>query len=414
MQPIDSPQAHAEARKTPEGDVSQPSHEEEPSAEQPAPSQQWSFHYLRGFVILLVVLHHAVLAYTTFVTFNSQNPIANISPVIDSQRWSGFNYIVAFNDLFFMHLLFFVSGLFVWRSLQRKGVQAFLKTRLTRLGIPFAIGVLTFIPLAFYPAMLQLGRMQNKTFGFGDYWLGLAQRGFPTPGTLWFIGLLLVFNLLTVAWFVFKPNMGKTTEKSAVTRALPLFLRLFGFAFVAHLTMLIVVHEYAWVGVGPFVVQGSRILLYLVYFLAGVIVGAYGLQRSYFAADSSLSKRWWAWLGACWLAFLPLALLPPKVFKGQLYGLALVTFVGVTAIFGFIGLFHRFTTGRVRWMDSLSQHSYGIYLVHYTYITWIQYGLLDVNIHPAAKGLLVFAGTLTLSWGTVTLLRRIPAVARIL
>ncbi|TNE43125.1 MAG: acyltransferase [Deltaproteobacteria bacterium] len=414
MQPIDSSQVNEQPKKTPEEDAPHLHNKEEPSAEPTSPSPQWSFHYLRGFVILLVVLHHAVLAYTTFVTFNPKNPITNISPVVDSQRWSGFNYIVAFNDLFFMHLLFFVSGLFVWGSLQRKGIQAFLRTRLTRLGVPFVLGVLTLIPLAFYPTMLQLGRMQNKTFAFGDYWLGLAQRGFPTPGTLWFIWLLLVFNLLAVAWFSFKPNMGQTKEPSAVTRALPLFVRLFGCAFVAHLAMLIVVHEYAWIGVGPFVVQGSRILLYLVYFLAGVIVGAHGLQRSYFAANSSLSKRWWAWLGVCLLAFLPLALLPPKVFKGQLHGLVLVTLIGVTALFGFIGLFHRLTTGRVRWMDSLSQHSYGIYFVHYTYITWLQYALLDVSLHPAAKGLLVFSGTLALSWSTVALLRRIPIVARII
>jgi hypothetical protein len=38
-------------------------------------------------------------------------------PVVDSQRWSGFALFVGFNDAFFMSLMFFLSGLFVWRSL---------------------------------------------------------------------------------------------------------------------------------------------------------------------------------------------------------------------------------------------------------------------------------------------------------
>jgi hypothetical protein len=42
------------------------------------------------------------------------------SPVVD-HRWAGFDLIALFNDTFFMPLRFFVSGLFVWRSLTRKG-----------------------------------------------------------------------------------------------------------------------------------------------------------------------------------------------------------------------------------------------------------------------------------------------------
>lgn len=377
------------------------------------PEQQWGFHYLRGFVILLVVLHHSILTYTTFVRFNSKNPIANISPIVDSQRWLGFNFIAGFNDLFFMHLLFFVSGLFVWQSLQRKGTFAFLRARFIRLGIPFVVGVLTFIPLAFYPAMLLSGRLGGKTVSFGDFWLGLAQRGFPTPGILWFIWLLLAFNLLAVGLFKIAPNMGKK-EDSFVARPFAFFVRLFGFAFVAHLALLIFINQYAWVGAGPFIVQGSRILLYLVFFLTGVMVGAYGLKRSCFTPQSSLTKYWWVWLGVGVLSYLPLILLPPKVFEGQLSGLALITLVSVATLFGLVGLFLRFTTRRVRFMDSLSQHSYGIYLVHYTYVTWLQYALLDLSIHPAAKGTLVFVGSVAISWGTVALLRRIPLVARII
>ena len=50
-----------------------------------------------------------------------------------------------------MHLMFFLSGLFVYPSLVQKGAARFAIDRLCRLGLPFAFGVLLLIPLAYYP-----------------------------------------------------------------------------------------------------------------------------------------------------------------------------------------------------------------------------------------------------------------------
>lgn len=54
--------------------------------------------------------------------------------MVDSQRWTGFALLASFNDIFFMALMFFLSGLFVWKSLQRKGSAYFLRDRALRLG----------------------------------------------------------------------------------------------------------------------------------------------------------------------------------------------------------------------------------------------------------------------------------------
>jgi peptidoglycan/LPS O-acetylase OafA/YrhL len=94
-----------------------------------------AFDYLRSLGVLLVLLHHAVLAYVTFGFLNPTDPTATFSPIVDSTKWAGFDHIVLLNDTFFMPLLFFVSDLFVWQSLERKGAARFLLDRLTRLGI---------------------------------------------------------------------------------------------------------------------------------------------------------------------------------------------------------------------------------------------------------------------------------------
>ena len=59
-------------------------------------------------------------------------------------------------------------------------------------------------------------------------------------------------------------------------------------------------------------------------------------------------------------------------------------------------------------MDSLNENAYGIYLVHYAYLSWLQLALLKLQWSALTKGALVFLGSVLLSWRTVALLRRVP------
>jgi surface polysaccharide O-acyltransferase-like enzyme len=79
-----------------------------------------------------------------------------------------------------------------------------------------------------------------------------------------------------------------------------------------------------------------------------------------------------------------------------------------------IGLFLRFAKRRVRLCDSLSDNSYGIYIVHYVFVTWLQFLLLENGLSPMIKGMVVFSGTLLLSWVSVAAIRRIPAIAKVI
>src|SRR5579864_4433528 len=112
--------------------------------------------YLRAFITVLVLVHHAVLAYHPYAptpptSLVAQPRLWQAFPVVDSQRWSVFSMFVGFNDIFFMSLMFLLSGLFVWKSLQRKGSGVFLRDRMLRLGLPFVIAAALIAPLAYYP-----------------------------------------------------------------------------------------------------------------------------------------------------------------------------------------------------------------------------------------------------------------------
>ena len=61
--------------------------------------------------------------------------------------------------------------------------------------------------------------------------------------------------------------------------------------------------------------------------------------------------------------------------------------------------------------DSLSRNAYGIYLLHYPFVIWLQYVLLGLAILAVAKGTIVFIGALALSWTMAIALRHLPLVS---
>ena len=84
-----------------------------------------SIDYLRAFITLLVLYHHSTLAYTTFAAQNRTNFLLSTAPIVDTQRWAFLDYAENFNDVFFMSLMFCISGLFVWPLLKKKGREPF-------------------------------------------------------------------------------------------------------------------------------------------------------------------------------------------------------------------------------------------------------------------------------------------------
>ncbi len=80
-----------------------------------------------------------------------------------------------------------------------------------------------------------------------------------------------------------------------------------------------------------------------------------------------------------------------------------------------LALFLRFGQREKSIFDPLRDDAYGIYVVHYIAVLWLQYALLDVTALGAIpKALIVFAGTQAISWGVTVMLRRIPGARRVL
>jgi surface polysaccharide O-acyltransferase-like enzyme len=101
---------------------------------------------------------------------------------------------------------------------------------------------------------------------------------------------------------------------------------------------------------------------------------------------------------------------PPLPWK-LAYGLAFASYSAAMA-FTVSAIFVRFAKAGWGLLDALQPSAYGIYLVHYIFIIWLQYAVYDYSLPAFVKFAIVFAGTLSMSWALTVLLRKTPIVAR--
>jgi len=371
----------------------------------------------RSFITLLVLLHHSVVNYTHFGSG-------------DKARWLGFDLIVLFNDSFFMACMFLISGLFVCQSLTNRGASNYVGNRAWRLGIPYLLSIFVLMPFAYYPTFLRYHLPGTTDFNYFHFWWHTLTIGPWPSGPAWFLWVLLAFDAIAALVWSFAPavikGIGWATYRLRYRPGFA-FLAFLIFSIIIYLPMRLWVGDAAWLEPGgyPLPIQTSRILLYLGYFLVGVGIGAMDLRSGILAENGELASRWNIWLAVA-LAFYGVILFlvyahhnwianfdAPPLWWRTAYGLAFALFSGAMA-FGEPGTFLRFAKTPLRLLDAMRPSAYGIFLVHYIFIIWLQYVVYDPPLSPFLKFAIVFVGTLAGSWATVIALRRIPFVARMI
>lgn len=374
--------------------------------------------YLRAFIIGLVVAHHAAQGYnpilppTTAASLSEHlSTLRAVSPVLDAQRSDLLSLFAAFNDCFFMSLLFLLSGLFVWNSLERKGGRGFLVDRVLRLGVPLVAMVLL-RPLTYYPTYLQTGGSAGLA-GFWQQWSAIEWRG----GPIWFLEVLLLFDVAVVllAAALRGRTRGAFSSLASDLRARPFrfFVVLVLVSALAYIPLTVAYTSFFWVQVGPAQIQVNRLLLYATYFLAGIILGAHGIERSFLVPTSRLARRWGLWTAAA-LVFFAVYIALAVGGAGEGLAAAFYVLTSATISFWLLAVFLRFCPRPKNVLDSAFHNSYGIYVIHYGVVSWLLFALLGAELPALAKWAVVSVLAYGICWGATAALRRIPGVARVL
>jgi glucan biosynthesis protein C len=380
--------------------------------------------YLRAFITVLVVAHHSSLAYTTFASFNPQAYNASTHPIVDTARAYSLDLFEDFNDVFFMSLMFLISGIFVLPALARKGRRTFIRDRFYRLFIPFAIAVTFLMPLG-YIASWHLAHGNYDLHAFlVDY---IRVEHWPA-GPPWFIGILFIFNLLIA---LFYNRCRSVLQRSATSlaalsgRPFAIFWRGYALTLILFLPLVLLFGSSRWIGFGPFAFQLCRILLYLGYFVLGMIIGFVGTGNGLLAENSGLMRYPLLWTILCILAYTALKLAGGHIqywedhshlteTQARLLYRPLWSLSCVASCMAFLAVFHRIFRSARRVWESLAANAYGIYLIHYIFVLWLQYLMLPLDLPAVPKFALTFAGSLALSWIITAWVRRIPLVRKYL
>jgi peptidoglycan/LPS O-acetylase OafA/YrhL len=375
---------------------------------------------MRGLVIVTVLAFHSVLAYLGSLgpaafPFDESPYTWRAFPIVDSHRWYGFDFFCAWQDVYLMSLMFFLSALFTWPSLNRKGSWGFLCDRFLRLGVPFLFALAVIMPIALYPVY----RVTAIDPGLAAYAHHLLALPFWPNGPMWFLWQLLAFTVVAAGVHRFVPGCVdwlSRSSSSAGNRPGRFYLGLVTASALAYVPLALLFTPMDWSNHGPFAIQLSRPLHYAVYYFAGLGVGAFGLERGLLAPEGRLARGWAVWLAAAlgflmvWMGLTALAMHDGADAPAALRIAVDISFVlacGAGCFFVMGGCL-RFCTRRSKVLDTLAGLSFGMYLFHYVFVVWLQYALLDIPLFAILKAALVFGGTLLLAMATTAAVRFVP------
>ena len=363
---------------------------------------------LRYLMIVFVLVHHSCGAYATVAPHWVIHDTSSLTADIIRELF----------DVFMMPVLFFIAGYFALASLQKKGAGEFLKEKVKRLLIPWALAVLIFLPLVIYDQPI------NPVRPFWKYWLwylssfetrlrfAQSPEGPTTQAIYWFISLLFAFFLLFALVFALThrrrirkiiPAERKVTSGNSVLVALVIFGLL---TSVGYFIFLLLFPDSSWFTLQMFLeFQVTRLVPYAAYFA----FGAYAQSRGWFTDGKTLdSLVLWGPISAV-LAGAYLVVGQP-VFANTA-GTANLP-VGLLLVFAFLRSFLVLSllvvlvsVGARYWNTAssldrqLSATSYNIYLTHYWFAVAIQAALLTWVGGPVlTKVAIVSAGALALSF----------------
>lgn len=351
----------------------------------PAPvTRHYFFDNLRAFIVLVVVVFHVAMGYTTW----------NLDwwPVNDIRKHVFFDWLVLSTDVYIMPVMFLIAGYFAPPVLLRKGMALFWRDKLRRIVLPWALGVLLIAPVISYVAV---SRHSSTPLDYFSFWMHGFFGPYYQQSVYWFLEILAVFFLLfTIACWWKPAYFARQTPGTPSAAFLPLFAL---FTAVPFFGAYLFFGPDEWVPVKYlFMIQPVRLGLYLCYFGLGI----YAWKKAWFTDDGYRPNllRWGAAalvmlfvFMAYRVAFTLTLKIPVPVKAGHSL---LFAFFTLTAAMALIALFAEYADSGAYLWRKLAANSYAIYFIHQCVIIPLAYTVRDIPWNIGGKYLAVSACTL--------------------
>jgi fucose 4-O-acetylase-like acetyltransferase len=334
---------------------------------------------LRTFIIFLVVLYHAGGVY------ESTGGWAAFWLVDDPDTSDLVGIINAIINIFIMPVLFFISGYLTPISLDRKGGWGFVKARLRRLILPWAIAVLALIPLYKVIFLYARGLPQESWTTYFHF----SPGNISSQNWLWFLPVLFLFNVVYLLLAKAGLSFPSFSRKAAV-----LLIMLIGFAYSLVVGLLFGPGNWTLTPLLDF--ENERLLLYFMIFL----VGALYFRQDAFAEKPKDKALYITAAATAWipitiyffLLIIPLlapngVLVSPLLDRVLLWfsyyiSLLLLMYLNIETFWRYLG-----GTGRIR--SELNRNSLYVYLIHVVVIGLIALLLLGLGLPGLVKYVLL-------------------------
>ncbi len=365
--------------------------------------------WLRFIVVLSLTPFHAALSFTgSGVVYVYDTPVRDIllaggTPVNIGP--GALYYFIGFLDNWFMHLLFFISGIGAALSLRKRSAGQFMEERSNRLGFPLLVGTLFVISFQTWLGDLSFGRFSGSFLAYIPQYLKWKTINY---GHFWFLAYLFVFSALALPLFLIIRKMSAGSRFFSVARrfaAMPLILLpalwtglLDGLLRPGWPVALNLVNDWA-------VFLGN-----LSFFLMGYIVLSVPelLQAIEKHRSAALYLGLTAFLArgvTTWVVAIPdgynAANIIANTFRGiAAYGLVLAA----------IGYGQRYLTSTGKWLGIARDLSFPLYVLHFLPVTAATYFLLNTDLSIWTRFIITIAVTLISVVVFTFLARFVPAL----
>ncbi len=341
--------------------------------------RKYYIDWVRIIVVLILIPFHTAVSFSHI----GKGYVYTPEPVNSAL----YIFISDFFNLWFMRMLFFISGISTFIGLQKRTPGIFIKERIKRLAVPVVFCLATVGPLSGYILAV------NK-YGFSGSFAAYYPLFFLHPeqylfwGHMWFCVYLFIFSLTALPLFILL--LQRPVIHTQINKFLDKGNRIF-------LPALIVILFEAWLrpfypGYQTFIGDWANVSVYFLFYVLGFL-----LWQSPVLINTIIQKRFiflWLAILTTFFYFMIKRIIPVTIsYQLSLILSALWGTAAYAWVFCILAFANIFLNSRNKALSFLSNSSFSLYVFHYLILSVWNFFLLKTDINHYCIWLLTILGT---------------------